>query len=401
MFLALDCGKSLLRELLVFIAVWDKDEESLIYQVTSQIVDAIHRNALIPYAWNSLRISKDIISPAQTVLLRLVNDMLGGRTVSGSLARDAAAGEGRDNLRDLKLVHFFFSSFRRRIVPECAALLHLQAQIREGKADASEFPVDTWDMERAKDGLAQYLELLKTVAEMPEMRLKLIEWEAVYDLVTVLSGLEAAVPRKPLVYVPKRNGAVDPMVERPYAMGGEAVPAAATAAAASPPMQEPAHKFPWAGVKSQIFIILATLLQPPPDRHSPGNPVVQTQMVRYNGIGPLLSSTAYDDHNPYAKERVTICLKWLLDGCDEASDFIRQLNRASPAPNLQAPAGGCTTTQTLRLDGVDGDVRVRVRSNRPRVVEETEDVVGDGQAAHVEEGGDSLSGASIEDDFMA
>lgn len=395
MFLALDCGKSLLRELLVFIAVWDKDEESLIYQVTTQIVDAIHRNALIPYAWNSLRISKDIISPAQTVLLRLVNDMLSGRALGGALARESATGEGRDSLRDLKLVHFFFSSFRSRIVPECAALMHLQAQIRENKCDASEFPVDTWDMERAKDGLVQYLEFLKTVAEMPDMRAKLIEWEAVYDLVTILNGLEAAVPKKPLVNA-KRDGSAH--VERPYAMGADAVPAATP----SPPLQEPAHKFPWAGIKSQVFIILATLLQPLPDRHSPGNPEVQMQMVKYNGIAPLLSSTAYDDHNPYLKERVTICLKWLLDGSEEARDFIRQLNRVPPNPYLKPlnPMPDSAMVQTMRIDGVEGEVRVKVRSNRPRVVEETEEIVGGEQEASVEQS-DAMPGpTSIEDNFM-
>ncbi|KAK8141885.1 hypothetical protein G3M48_009720 [Beauveria asiatica] len=404
MFLALDCGKSLLRELLVFIAVWDKEEDSLIYQVTMQIVEAIHCSALIPYAWNSLRISKDIVSPAQTVLLRLVGDMLAGRSVGGSMPKDGPAGEGKEkDERDLKLVHFFYSSFRSRIVPECAALMHLQAQIRAGKSDASEFPVDTWDMERARDGMAQYLDFLKTVAEMPDMRPKLVEWEAVYDLVTILSGVEAAVAKKPLVHVPQRNAsaaAADPMVERPYAMGADTL----AAGAPSPPLQEPAHKFAWSGIKSQIFVIIATLLQPPPDRHSPGNPEVQMQMVRHNGIAPLLSSTAYDDHNPYAKERVTICLKWLLDGCDAASDFIRQLNRAEPAPNLQQPAAGsATATQTLRIDGVgvDVDVRVRVRSRRPRVVEETGALVGDGQQAQVEETTEALSGASIEDDFMA
>ncbi|KAM3555608.1 hypothetical protein ARSEF4850_005912 [Beauveria asiatica] len=404
MFLALDCGKSLLRELLVFIAVWDKEEDSLIYQVTMQIVEAIHCSALIPYAWNSLRISKDIVSPAQTVLLRLVGDMLAGRSVGGFMPKDGPAAEGKEkDERDLKLVHFFYSSFRSRIVPECAALMHLQAQIRAGKSDASEFPVDTWDMERARDGMAQYLDFLKTVAEMPDMRPKLVEWEAVYDLVTILSGVEAAVAKKPLVHVPQRNAsaaAADPMVERPYAMGADTL----AAGAPSPPLQEPAHKFAWSGIKSQIFVIIATLLQPPPDRHSPGNPEVQMQMVRHNGIAPLLSSTVYDDHNPYAKERVTICLKWLLDGCDAASDFIRQLNRAEPAPNLQQPAAGsATATQTLRIDGVgvDVDVRVRVRSRRPRVVEETGALVGDGQQAQVEETTEALSGASIEDDFMA
>ncbi|KAJ6787924.1 hypothetical protein PWT90_06404 [Aphanocladium album] len=396
MFLALDCGKSLLRELLVFIAVWDKDEESLIYQVTTQIVDAIHRNALIPYAWNSLRISKDIISPAQTVLLRLVTDMLNGRALSlGGFTREGPAAEGRDTTRDLKLVHFFFSSFRSRIVPECAALMHLQAQIREEKVDASEFPVDTWDMERARDGLAQYLEFLKIVSDNPELRVKLVEWEAVYDLVTVLSGIDAAVPKKPLVHVPKRNGAGDQMVERPYAMGADGI----AAGSPSPPLQEPAHRFPWSGIKSMVFMILAALLQPPPDRHSPGNPEVQLQMVKHNGIGPLLSSTAYDDHNPYAKERVTLCLKWLLDGCEEANDFIRQLNRAGPEP--PKPQAGGTATQTMRIDGVGGEVRVKVRSNRPRVVEETEELVGEGQEASVEQSNATPRASNIEDDFMA
>ncbi|MDA4133180.1 MAG: hypothetical protein OK454_08675, partial [Thaumarchaeota archaeon] len=64
MFLALDCGKSLLREILVFIAVWEKDEQSMIFEITTQIVRALHHNALVPYAWNCLLIPKDIISPA-------------------------------------------------------------------------------------------------------------------------------------------------------------------------------------------------------------------------------------------------------------------------------------------------------------------------------------------------
>ncbi|EGR45221.1 uncharacterized protein TRIREDRAFT_81616 [Trichoderma reesei QM6a] len=368
MFLALDCGKSLLRELLVFIAVWDKDEQSLIFQVTTQIVEAIHHSALVPYAWNSLRIPKDIISPAQTVLLRLVNHMLRARAASSTTQ------DSKDQTRDLKLAHFFFSFFRSRIVPECAALMHLQAQIREENRDPAEFPVDSWDMERAKDGLAQYLEFLTTVAEMVDMRPHLIEWQAIYDLITILSSLEAAVPKKPLVEVPKRapsaesapslntntNGSDvnDPMVERPYSTGPECV----SPSPPPPPLQEPAHKFPWSGIKGQIFTIIATLLQPPPGQSSPGNAQVQMQMMKYNGIVPLLNCCAYDDHNPFAKERVTICLKWLLDGCEAANNFFRELVSLAPQPNLRPPPGGATLS-TIKLDGVQGEVKVQVRSN--------------------------------------
>lgn len=408
MFLALDCGRSLLRELLVFIAVWDKDEQSLIFQVTTQIVEALHHSALIPYAWNSLRISKDIISPAQTVLLRLVNHMLRAR-VTGS-----ASQEAKDNSRDVKLVAFLFSFFRSRIVPECAALMHLQAQIREDKSDAADFPVDSWDMERAKDGLAQYLDFMTTAAEMTDTRTKLIEWEAVYDLITILSGLEAGVPKKPLVEVANRNGsgsseAPNPMVERPFANDTTTQPSSPP-----PPLQEPAHKFPWSGVKGQIFTIIATLLQPPAGQNSPGNSDVQMQMVKHNGIVPLLNSCAYDDHNPFAKERVTICLKWLLDGCEAANDFFRELVNMTPAPNKPPPGGEAIST--LRVDGVGGEVKVKVRSSDPAPgpgtsrVTEIDDAPPPGHSADelLEKAAglnlglsNTKNNANMEDDFMA
>lgn len=366
MFIALDCGKSLLRELLVFIAVWDKDEQSLIFQVTTQIVEAIHQDALIPYAWNSLRIPKDIIAPAQTVLLRLLNYMLRAR------AHSPATQEAKDVTRDLKLVHFLFSFFRSRIVPECAALMHLQAQIREKNCDPAEFPVDCWDMERAKDGLAQYLDFLTTAAEVYELRAKLIEWEAVYDFITILSSLEAAVQKKALVELPKRSPPekkANPMVERPYSVGNDGL----SPSPPPPPLQEPAHKFPWSGIKGQLFTLIATLLQPPPGQSSPGNPQVQTQMVKYNGIVPLLNCCAYDDHNPYAKERVTICLKWLLDGCEAANNFFRDLVSMAPQSNLRPPAGG-TTTSTVKVDGVQGEVKVQVQSSTaPRAATSSSD----------------------------
>lgn len=443
MFLALDCGKSLLRELLVFIAVWDKDEQSLIFQVTTQIVEALHHSALIPYAWNSLRLPKDIISPAQTVLLRLVSHMFRARvnnssnsnssgsnnnnnpTSSANTANATTAGgnnnpsQDKDNSRDVKLVHFFFSYFRSRIVPECAALMHLQAQIREEKSDAADFPVDSWDMERAKDGLAQYLDFLTTVAEMSDTRAKLIEWEAIYDLIAVLSGLEAGVAKKPLIELPKRSPAkpdaspppaasyttptvaTNPMVERPYAT---------EPASTSPSPPPPAYKFPWPGVKGQIFTILATLLQPPPGQSSPGNSQVQSQMVKYNGIVPLLNSCAYDDHNPFAKERVTICLKWLLDGCEAANNFFRELVSMAPQPNLKPTSGG-TAVSTLRVDGIQGDIKVQVRSRtappvgREGIVEEIgDDDNGDllERAAEMSlNSAPATSRGSIEDDFMA
>lgn len=353
MFLALDCGKSLLREMLVFIAVWEKDETSLIFQITSQIVEAIHNSALIPYAWNNLRIPKDIVSPAQTILLRLINYMFRARM------KNPPAEENKDPMQAVRLVHFFFINFRSRIVPECVALMRLQEDIRKNKMDPADFPVDNWDMERAKDGLVQFLDFLTTVSEDMEMRTKLIEWEAAYDLVTLLQSLENGVAKKPHVDVPSRSQH-RPMEPSPPTSNGHYD-------ASDPPPPPPphpniretpaAHTFPWAGVKGQILQILATLLQPPPGRSSPGNPTVQNQIVRHNGIVALLNCCTYDDHNRYARERVQICLKWLMDGSEAANKFLRELVAHSPQPN--APAQGQTTN--LRIDGVPGEVRVQVR----------------------------------------
>ncbi|KAK0739145.1 hypothetical protein B0T21DRAFT_382256 [Apiosordaria backusii] len=363
MFLALECGRSLLREILVFIAVWEKSEQSLIFQLTTQIVEAIHHSALIPYAWQSLRIPKDIISPAQTVLLRLVNNMFRARNT------DPPKPESKEHLRDVKLLHFLFIQFRSRIVPECAALMHLQAQIRNGLCDPSDCPVDSWDMERAKDGLTQFLELLTTVNELQETRQYLIEWEASYELIVLLKGLEAGVEKATMVQpVPARSAQRqqhDTGDDHDHGYDSEDHPLAPP-----PPLQEPAHKFPWAGVKGLILHILAGLLQPPNGRNSPGNPEVQDQILRHNGLVSLLNCCVYDDHNRFARERVQICLKWLMDGSNAANKFLRDLVAMNPQPSAQqaqqaahqaAQQAQQAAATSLRVDGIPGEVRVRIR----------------------------------------
>ncbi|KAL2890039.1 Copper transport protein 86 [Ceratocystis lukuohia] len=381
MFLALECGKSLLREILVFIAVWEMEENSLIFKLTNQIIHSIHKTALIPYAWQSLRIPKDIMSPAQTVLLRMIHQILETKrdNYHHNIAENSNYTSSEEFTNDLTLIHFLFHIFRYEVVPECLALMHIQAQVRENKLDPLYFPVDLWDMDRAKDGLAVFLDLIILVADIPESRTRLIEWEAIFDLVALLNGLDAAVAKKPLVSVPSRargssnNNTSD-----------QAYPDASGQSVHSI-MQEPAFKFPWSGLKAQIFTIMAHLLQPPLGRNSPGNAAVQQQIVRNNGIVPLLNSCAYDDYNPFAKERVAVCLKWLLDGCEAANNFFRDLISLAPpmmtSPGgAQAGAGGAgdangntgtgsnnitsqaiPETTRIRVDGIEGEINVEVR----------------------------------------
>jgi hypothetical protein len=347
MFLALDCGKNLLREMLVFIAVWEQTDQQFIFQITAQIIESFHHNALLPYAWNSLRILKDIVSPAQTVLLRLINYMFRAR-------KDSTIYEDlRDYNRDAKLIHFLYNYFRCRVVPDCLALIHAQTQIRQAKSHPSDFPVDLWDMERAKDGLSQYLDFISVIAEIPEMRPLLIEWEAVYELIALLKALEEGVERKPLdASIPSRrspapgtaSGSTSPAVDRSY---DETSSNGVSRETTIPPLHDEPHKFPWSGIKIQIMIILTSLVSPPnPRRTGAGNQIVQKQLVDRDGILPLLNCCVYDGHNEYLKERATVAIKFVMDGCEEAQRFVREL-----VPIKQAQAQAQAASQGSTSEG--------------------------------------------------
>lgn len=360
MLLATDCGKNLLREILVFIAVWEKDEQSLIFQISSQLVQAIHENSLIPYAWSALRSPKDIISPAQTVLLRLITYL--SRTAffppkdyNPTVDINNPSAGPTEDLRLAKMLNFLYENFRFRIVPECVALMQIQGDVRKGQLDPAEFPVDNWDLERAKDGLVQYLDFLYTIADIHALRQHLIDYEAVYDLLKLLEGLDVGVEKVPMAGAACRhtNAAATQSTQQASNPNNPSPPPP------PPPLSEPPHEFPWSGIKGQVLSILAALLQPPPGQTSPGNPAVQFQIVQHNGIVALLNCCLYDDNNRFCRERVQLCLKWLMDGSPDASAFLQNLVSATPSSRPPQPG----ETQTLRMDGVPGEVRVQVRSS--------------------------------------
>ncbi|KAK0703305.1 hypothetical protein B0T26DRAFT_744233 [Lasiosphaeria miniovina] len=319
MFLAFKCGRNLLREMLVFIAVWEENKQSRIFQLTTQIVEAIHHSALIPYAWQCLQIPKDIISPAQTLLLRLVNNTFRARNAN------PPSPDSEEHLRDVKLLHFLFVQFRSRIVPEYAALMRLQEQILRAKRDPADFPVSA-DMKYAKDGLEQFLELLTIANEVVETREYLIEWEAAYELLVLLRGLEAGVAKKPPVDL--TNHSTNEQTPDP--------------SPSETPIDDQRRddgdsQHPRSDVKGKILHTLAGLLQPPPGQSSPGDPTVQAQILRHQGLVTLLNCCVYDDPDRYAREGVQICLKWLLDGSDAANHFLREPVAMMPPHNPGGP----------------------------------------------------------------
>ncbi|KAI0379034.1 hypothetical protein F5Y04DRAFT_139462 [Hypomontagnella monticulosa] len=367
-FLATDCGRNLLREMLVFIAVWEKDESSLIFQISSQIVEAIHENSLIPYAWMALRSPKDIISPAQTVLLRLItylfrtslfppkdyNPFLDPKT------EDVEKILTNEDLRLGKMLNYLYGLFRSRIVPECVALMQIQGEVRKGRLDPADFPMDNWDLERTKDGLVQFLDFLYTVADIYPFRQHLIDYEAVYELLKLLEGLDVGVEKAPFPGTRRNEPPTTPSTttSTPQASSSNNPPPPPPP---PPPISEPPHEFPWSGIKGQVLSILAALLQPPPGQSSPGNPTVQLQILQHNGIVALLNCCLYDDNNRFCRERTQLCLKWLMDGCPDASAFLQNLVSANQ-PAMRPPPGSSSLTQSVRIDGVPGEVRVQVRS---------------------------------------
>ena len=371
MFLALECGRGLLRELLVYVAVWAKDKPQkgeseelgerheddgtendiqlryLILELTTQIIEAIHNNGLIPFAWQSLRIPKDIISPAQTVLLRLVHRMF-------QTSHIGLKAKPEQHNRDMKLLHFLFLQFRSRIVPECVGLMQCQAQTRDKGMDPVDFPADSWDMDRARDGLLHFIDLFVTVVKNVATREYFVTWEITYELLMLLQGLNA-LPKNPLVEPPSRSsqrpgGLHENDDEHDFASG---IPP-------PPPSNQPPHLYPWKHVKDNVLHFLSAMLQPPLGRSSPGNPRIQQQIIQLKGVEILLQTLIYDNNSPFAKERVPLVLKWLTDGSPEAKRLLDAIAVAPPsernsrsATNLGQPTGP---------DNLSSDLKARLKA---------------------------------------
>jgi len=227
-------GRNLLRELLIFVAAWDLREEELYFKFMVKIMEAILLNGLMPYAYHAFRDrsrSKDIISPAQAVIMKLLTCIFRGRSegekkkaqTAGQRKQEGdrraaapslppAAGDEREAKReapspsppppsrvDLHILNFIFTEFRQHIIPQTCALIFLQGQIHSGRASPEDFPLNLWDMERMYEGVYQYLEFFAVLTEEPAWKGILGEWEMASELVTLLRELEGGVspPTRP------------------------------------------------------------------------------------------------------------------------------------------------------------------------------------------------------------
>ncbi|EUC41125.1 hypothetical protein COCMIDRAFT_9107 [Bipolaris oryzae ATCC 44560] len=351
--LAQDNGRNLLRELLIFVAAWDLREEELYFKFMVKIMEAILANQLLPFAYHAFRESesKDIISPAQAVIMKLLTNIFRARQARTQPAKGhLKANHPQVDQGDVHMVNFLLTEFRRHIIPQTCALIFLQGQIRAGHAQPEDFPLNLWDMERMYEGVYQYLEFFAILTEHETWKRMLSNWEISHELVTLLKELDAAIPKGQLSPPPLRNVQHAPAttapaevdtsqqqqqssqpqpvaVERPYdttAGAAEAYAPPPTSPSPRPYMDEAADEpsdFEWRNLKKLAVLVLSSLVWK--------NKQVQDQIRPLGGIEAVLNCCSYDEHNPYIREHAIMCLRFLMEGNKENQDCIHALERYS------------------------------------------------------------------------
>ncbi|KAF7507944.1 hypothetical protein GJ744_009978 [Endocarpon pusillum] len=352
--LAQQAGRNVLRELLIFIAAWDLPDDEFYFKMMVQIMEAILQNGLMSHAYSDFGQAKDIISPAQAVVIKILTHIF--RSKYSPAAVVDSAGQARTPRApatltrvDVLTVRYIFTVFRGNIVPETCALIYLQGQIRAGAALAEDFPLNLWDMERVYEGVYQFLEFFAVLTESNDWKGLLVDWEIVYDLVTLIKELDASIPKAALItelppLQPTKatngvdtasNAAAHPAsptpvaVERPYdptsmdpgpgASPEEPLPPTeGDDHTQSPPLgtEDPAE-FEWRNLKKLIVLVLSSLVWK--------SPTVQNQIREHGGVEVILGCTQYDAHNPYIKEHAVMCLKFLLEGNRENQGLVESL----------------------------------------------------------------------------
>ncbi|KAJ5583362.1 hypothetical protein N7535_001982 [Penicillium sp. DV-2018c] len=317
-----ETGRNLLRELLIFIAAWDLPDDELYFKMMVQIMEAVLKNGLMSHAYSDFGQPKDIISPAQAVVIKILTHIFRAKyspaSVTGSAQPNIPRSPSSLNRVDILTVRYIFTIFRGNIIPETCALIYLQGQIRAERALSEDFPLNLWDMERVYEGVYQFLEFFAVLTENNDWKNLLVKWEIVYDLVTLIKELEASIPKGELSHTAPPAPVA---VERPYDPSDPDPNDNGTGSVGSrpesPPITEDPSEFEWRNLKKLVVLVLSSLVWKCPE--------VQEQIRRYGGVEAILCCTAFDAHNPYIKEHAVMCLKFLLEGNRENQRLVEEL----------------------------------------------------------------------------
>jgi len=376
--LAQESGRNLLRELLIFIAAWDLQDNEFYFKVMMQIMEAILENGLMPFAYQAFGEVKDIVSPAQSMVIKILTQIFRSKQgLSPATSTSGTSTHQKEPLTrvDLLIVKYIFTIFRQCIIPETCALIYLQGQIRAGAALPEDFPLNLWDMERVYEGVYQFLEFFAVLTESEDWKGLLVEWEIVSELVTLLRELDASIPKAPLGPLPQTAGELElervdlanpspqpgtaPVaVERPYEMpASDPHPPPALAPAPyslppSPPLetQEPSD-FEWRNLKKLVVLVLSSLVWK--------SPTVQNQIRQYGGVEMILQCCNFDSNNPYIREHAIMCLRFLLEGNRENQKIVGELEARKTVPDEVLDTRGLGETY---LD-MEGKVGLRLKGS--------------------------------------
>ena len=361
--LAQETGRNLLRELLIFIAAWDLQEDEFYFKLMVQIMEAILQNGLMPFAYQTFGEVKDIVSPAQSIVIKILTQIFrkkqGLPPVAGTPIPTSRVPQREALSRvDLLVVRYIFTVFRQSIIPETCALIYLQGRIRAGAAPPEDFPLNLWDMERVYEGVYQFLEFFAVLTESEDWKDLLVKWEIVSELITLLRELDAGIPKGPLSKMSKDAANHDaaaaargsesgqdtvtlPLaVERPYDPVTDFPPNdLAPASVPNSPSQaldnqEPAD-FEWRNLKKLVVLVLSSLVWK--------SPTVQDQIRRYGGVEMVLNCCNYDANNPYIREHAIMCLRFLLEGSKDNQDIVKKLEPREGVPNEVMDKSGYET----------------------------------------------------------
>ena len=373
--LAGDPGRNLLRELLIFIAAWDLQDDEMYFKLMMQIMESILENGLMPYAYQTFAEVKDIVSPAQSMVVKLLTQIFRGKQgmppITGKDAWTAGNVHANASRRvDIYIVRYIFTIFRQCIIPETCALIYLQGQIKAGFALPEDFPLNLWDMERVYEGVYQFLEFFAVLTESEEWKDLLVNWEIVNELVTLLRELEASIPKAPL-NVPQtvaeaqqaapqqqppqpQPATITPApvaVERPFDVAPP-LPTDAPFAAPSPLSQTDSQDqveidaadpsdFEWRNLKKLVILVLSSLVWK--------SSTVQKQIRQYGGVEMVLACCTYDGNNPYIREHAVMCLRFLLENSEENKALVRSMEKVNL--NNGQEGSGILPAETVNQQG--------------------------------------------------
>ncbi len=366
--LAGESGRNLLRELLIFIAAWDLQDDETYFKLMMQIMEAILENGLMPYAYQTFAEVKDIVSPAQSMVIKILTQIFRGKQglppANGKAPWTAGNAHADTSRRvDVYVVKYIFTIFRQCIIPETCALIYLQGEIKQKHAMPEDFPLNLWDMERVYEGVYQFLEFFAVLTESEEWKDLLVNWEIVSELVTLLRELEGSIPHADITTAPLPQTAAEAQqaakqqaqqaqpaqqqpsqpaepsgdsatpvaVERPFDINdvaGIPMPADGPMPAPSPLSQTDSQDqdaldaadpsdFEWRNLKKLVILVLSSLVWK--------SRMVQDQIRHYGGVEMVVACCTYDGNNPYIREHAVMCLRFLLEGNEENKELVRRL----------------------------------------------------------------------------